>query len=345
MELRAVDGMPDEQWNSLVRQFDSGLLYHQAAWLKYLEDGGHGRVVRMEMLENGLTVGYFAGLLVNKGPFRILGSPVSGSKSEFMGPITNQNLDLGSFLDAIDGFCRQRRIHHLELGSPLFEPEIMTRHGFKTWDWKTFRIPLSVDRETMWTAINKKCRNRIRKGISNGLCVKETREPSFIETHHAQLREVFGRQGLAPSFSLKDLNSLVERLWPDDLVYTLQVIHKPSSEVVATGIFPHDDRHVYSISTASQLSARSLYPNELLYWTVMEMAGRSGIRQLSIGDNYRIPKSGGKFKDKFNGDYVPVQRYLRYYSNSARYAREGYRILMRLRQRLAGIVPGRTAGR
>jgi lipid II:glycine glycyltransferase (peptidoglycan interpeptide bridge formation enzyme) len=127
-------------------------------------------------------------------------------------------------------------------------------------------------------------------------------------------------------------------------VYALQVLHKPSREVIATGIFPHDDRHVYSISTASRLHARSLYPNELLYWTAMDLAGRSGMQELSIGDNYRTPASGGKFKDKFNGDYVPVYRYLRNYSSLAKYAREGYRILTRCRQRLAGLAPGRVSG-
>jgi hypothetical protein len=337
MELKALDEMPDELWNSRVRQYDTGMFYHQAAWLRYLEDQGHGRVVRMEMVDNGLTVGYFAGLLVKKGPFRILGSPLSGSKSEFMGPIANQDLDLDSFVTAIDAYCRQHRIHHLELGSPLFEPKIMSKHGFKTWQWKTFRIPLSPDREAMWMALNRKCRNRIRKGMKNDLVVEETLDQSFVETHHAQLCEVFSRQGLAPPFSLKDLEGLVERLRPDNLIYTLQVLLKNSGEVIASGIFFHDDRHAYSISTASQFDTRSLYPNELLYWTVMELAGLAGIQELSVGDNYRVPKSGGKFKDKFNGNYVSVYRYLQYYSILARYAREGYRIFTHFRQRLAGL--------
>jgi hypothetical protein len=337
MELKALDEIPDKLWNSRVRQFDTGMFYHQAAWLRYLEDKGYGRVVRMELVENGHTVGYFAGLMVKKGPFRILGSPLSGSKSEFMGPVANRDLDLDSFLAAIDAFCRQHRIHHLELGSPLFEPKIMTKYGFNTWEWKTFRIPLSQDRETMWMALDRKCRNRIRKGIKNGLIVEETHDPSFIETHHAQLCELFRRQGLAPPFSLEELKSLVERLRPDNLVYTLQVLHKPTGEVIATGVFIHDDRHAYSISTASPLRTRNLSPNELLYWTVMELAGRFGIQELSVGDNYRVPESGGKFKDKFNGSYVPVRRYLRYYSRSAKYAREGYRIFTRYRQRLAGL--------
>ena len=344
MELKAVDEMPDELWNSRVRQFHSSMFYHHTGWLRFLEDRGHGRVVRMEMVDNGLTVGYLVGFLVKKGPFRILGSPLSGSKSEFMGPAASQDLDINSFVDAVDDFCRLHRIHQLELGSPLLEPKIMTQHGFTTVEWKTFRIPLSPDRETMWTALKSKCRNRIRKGTQNDLIVEETRDPSFAETHHAQLCEVFRRQRLAPPFSLEDLKSLFERLWPDNLVYALQVLHKPSGEVIATGIFPHDDRHVYSISTASWLRSRGLYPNELLYWKVMELAGRAGIQELSVGDNYRIPTSGGKFKDKFNGSYVPVYRYVRNYSSLAKYAREGYRIFTHCKQRLAGLAPSRVSG-
>lgn len=338
MRLEPVDGMTAESWNEAIAPFDTAMFYHHAAWLGFLEEAGRGKLVRYRIVDAGQTAGYFAAFLVRKGPFRILGSPLSASMSEYMGPIVNTGFDVERFLVAIDALCREHRVHHLETGSPLFTPRQMAAHRYETSQWMTFRIPLQRDEEAMWNHLKSKGRNRIRKGIANGLVAEDSNDPAFVDEHYAQVTEIFRCQGLAPPFVIDDFRRLVANLRPFDLVFTIAVKRQDTGEVVASGIFPHDGRRVYSLSTASWLKSRGLYPNELLHWSVMKLAGQRGLTQYSIGDNYRTPDSGGKFKDKFNGDYEPVHRFMRNYSVLAKYSRQLYATLNRVRQRV-------TAGR
>lgn len=333
MELEPADGMPWNEWNEAIASFDTAMLYHNAAWLAFLEGSGRGRPVRFRIFEDGEIAGYFVALLVRKGPFRVLGSPLSGSMSEYMGPVVDRNFDGERFLRALDRTCREGGIHHVEIGSSLLDPEDMAAHGYEKSKWMTFRIPLSMETDEMWRSLTSKCRNRVRKGLKHTLAVQDARDPCFVDRHYRQLEEVFGRHGRPPPFAIDELRSLVNELALQDLVFTLQVEQEATKDVVATGIFPHDEERVYALSTASRINVRHLCPNELLHWGVMQRAGRKGIQDYTIGDDYRIPKSGGRFKAKFNGDYVPVLRFMKYYSPAAKHARVMYTTLHRLVER------------
>ena len=335
MRLEPIGDLSADAWNEAIAPYDTAMFYHHSAWLSFLEERGRGKAVRFRILDGAEPRGYFVAFLLRKGPFRILGSPLSASMSEYMGPIVDADFEVEQFLVSLDALCKSLRIHHVELGSPLLEPGVMRRHHYETQEWMTYRIPLSRDQDAMWTGLKRQSRNRIRRGLKNGLVVEDTRDPSFVDTHYSQVVEVFGRQGLAPPFAIEDFRALYKWLKPQDLVFSLEVKRQGTDDVIASGIFPHDSRHVYSLSTASRTDSRSLYPNELLHWTVMRLAGQRGLERYSIGDSHRAPDSGGKFKDKFRGDYVPVHRFRRNYSLLAKYSRQVYAAVTRAKQRFA----------
>jgi hypothetical protein len=309
------------------------MFYHHVAWLGFLEETGRGSAVRFEILEDGISLGYFVGMELRKGPFRVLGSPLSSSMTEYMGPIVNNCIAVQPFLEALDGLCRQRGIHHLEIGSPLLAPEEVCELGYEAEKWMTFRIALDPDEESLWASLSSKGRNRIRRARKNGLVAVDSGDPAFVDRHFRQVREVFNRQKLSPPFSVEDFRALVRWLKPQELVFTLEVRREATGEVLASGIFPHDRRRVYSLSTASWIHARSEYPNEILHWSVMRLAAKRGISQYNLGDNYRTPESGGQFKNKFGGSYEPVYRFTRSYSAFAKYARKLFVSVHRLKRR------------
>jgi len=284
-------------------------------------------------LERGGTLrGYFAAVLVRKGPFRILGSPLSGTMSEYLGPIGHGEFPVEGFLEALERFCRDRRIHQLELGSAILPPELMRRHGYEVIEWSTLEVGLRAH-GSLWETVSGKARNRIRRAQTSRLVARDTADPEFARNHFVLVEDVFRRQGLRPPFSQGDFEVLCNQLRPRDEVFTVEVRHPDHPLPVASGIFPHDRGTVYSLSAGSSQLGREWCANDLMHWTVMELAASRGLSRYRMGDNYRAPRTGGRFKDKFGGHSEPVFRFVRHYSTLARYARRAFVALRRLRQR------------
>jgi hypothetical protein len=338
VHLEPIEDLTPDAWNKAIAPYETAMVFHESAWLAFLEATNRGKVLRFRITNGGLVEGYFACCVLTKGPFRILGSPLSAAMSEYMGPIVNEGFDFARFLGALDDTCRSRGIHQLELGSPLCDPVVMSQHGYETQQWNTFRIPLSRSEEAMWNGITGKARNRVRQGVKRGLAVADVSDGAFVDSHYAMLLDVYAHQRLAPQFAIDDFRALFAHVKPAGRLLTLQVRQVETSTVVASGVFVHDDRVVYSLSTAGWIQHRDLYPNELLHWTLMRLAGQRGIASYDIGDRYRTPTSGGTFTEKFNGSSHPIFRFVRHYSALARYSRRLYAALKRVRQQVAGRV-------
>jgi lipid II:glycine glycyltransferase (peptidoglycan interpeptide bridge formation enzyme) len=332
MDIVNIDNMNDDAWDAAISEFDCQFFFHRACWLRFLEETQAATPLRFKIVEDGKIAGYFAGLILKKGFLRILGSPLSKWETEYMGPVCNNNIDVERFLDALDRMCRKMKIHHIEIGSPIFKQEMMKTRGYNCMEWQSYFIPISYDKKKMWDSLTSKCRNRIRKGIKNGLTVEKCNNISFVEEHYNQLEDVYGKQGRLPGFSIDTLRCLFKHLNSQNMLFTLQVKH--NERVVASGIFSHDASYVCSLSTASYRKDQKLYPNELLIWNVMCLSGEIGIKKLSIGNNYRTIKGSGKFKDKFNGQPVVIYRYYKSYTIVAKIGRQVYKNIFYARQKI-----------
>jgi hypothetical protein len=332
MEIVSINNIHDEAWDEAISEFDCQFFFHHSCWLNFLEETQAATPVRFKIIEDGKVAGYFVGLMIKKGFLRILGSPLSKWGTEYMGPVCNYNIDVKGFLDALDRICRKMKIHHIEIGNPILKPEMMKTRGYDCMEWQSNFIPISYDNEKMWENLTGKCRNRIRKGIKNGLTVEECNNITFVEEHYNQLEDVYGKQGRLPGFSIDMVRCLFKHLKSKNLLFTLQVKH--NDRVVATGIFPHDEHYVFSLSTASYRKDQNLFPNELLIWHVMCLSGEYGIKKFSIGNNYRTIKGSGKFKDKFNGQSVVIYRYYKSYTIVAKVGRQIYKKIFYTQQKI-----------
>ncbi|MFH1278216.1 MAG: GNAT family N-acetyltransferase [Candidatus Eisenbacteria bacterium] len=326
MELTLIEDWSAEAWDEAVAHYEAAYFCHHSAWFRFLEETQSAIPFRFRIVDRKETAGYFAGLLVKKGPMKILGSPLSGWLTEYMGPVADREFDIQEFLGAMDRMCRHYGIHQIEMGSPMLGQEVMENAGYTTMEWMTFRIPLSADEPSLWNGLKSKARNRIRKARAHGLVVEDCGDPAFADEHHDMLLDVYAKQKSAPPHSREFFRSLQRNLEPQDLLYCLRV--RQGERTIASGFFPHDRRRVYSLSTASRREDQPLCPNEILHWTVMSLAGRAGIGEYSLGDNYRVPVHGGRFKDKFNGHPMPVHRYVKSYSLLAKYGRGAYKKLV-----------------
>lgn len=323
MRLVPLDDIGAEEWDRAVAGRETAHLFHGSDWLSFLENIQPCRVLRCRIEGEGKTIGYFAGCLTQKGPFRILGSPLPGTTTEYLGPAADVGFDYAGFLEALEHFCRERRVHHLELCNSGLPHQAMADRGFRWDEDVTYIVDLAQPEEALWASLKKKsCRYSINRARREGLAAEPDRSPGFVEAYYKQLGEVFGRQGLAPTYAKDRVEQLFQNLGPDKL---LPLAVKKGGETLATGIFVHDGRRMFFWGGASWSKYHHLCPNELLHWQAMLKAKAMGIRYYEMG-------GGGSFKPKFGGTETKVYRYYKSYSTAARWARAGYRLAVRARQ-------------
>lgn len=319
MKLETLEGISDNEWDNTIASWPGRMIYHQADWLQFIADSRPGiRLVRHRLIQDGVTRGYFAGFIEKKGPFLMLGSPLFKWLTDFMGPVSDSDLDVELFIHALEAWCLKEHIQFLQIGHPMLPVDVMRRAGYTVNDMSLYSIALSNSEAVMWERLSGKCRNRIRKGQKSGLYVEECHDETIVEEYYAQHTDVFALQGLPPKYPIRTVRALVHNLQKSGMVLCLRIRH--SGTTVATGIFPHDNQRLYSFGIASWVCYRNMCPNELLYWSAMQWGGTRGMKSFCIGGKYREPPSGGLFKDKFNSEIIPFRRYAKPLSPSIRMA-------------------------
>lgn len=320
------------RWDELITPYESTQLFHRSPWLDYLAASRGIEVRRWAIKDGDDIVGYFCGGLAQKGPFRILGSPLKGWGTNYMGPIVGPGVDQRALVQVLDDLAAPERIAMTEIESPALGDDILAAQGFQAvrgWTYQVALTPGEPDR--MWQALDSVARNRVRKAIKMGLTVENTDDPSIADEFYDQYSELVKRKGFAPPYLRDYPQLLVRHLKKADLLFTLRV-RDADGRVLATGLFPHDDRTVYFWGGASRREGRELCPNELLHWTAMSLAAERKLQRYDMCGY-------GRFKRKFGGELVELKRWNKYYWRSARWARKSYEIYYQAGRRVGAWLP------
>lgn len=317
------------RWDDLIAPYESRELFHRKVWLDYLAASRRVHLRFWAIRDRGRTMGYFCGAVVTKGPFRILGSPLKGWTTNFMGPVVNKTFDQQAFLRAIDGLAKHERFAMVELENSILDAATMEEFGYEGVTQPTYVVELTPgDPDRMWSRIDLKSRQKVKKAKKLGLVVETVDDPAIADEFYDQFVEVLARKNLFPPYGVDAPRLLLQVLRPPDMLLALQ-IREPNGAIVATGLFPHDGKTLYFWGGASRLSAWNLSPNDLLQWAVMEKAAAKGLRVYNMCGY-------GYFKSKFGGVLQRPQRWHKSYWASARIARRVYALYFEKQIRLRG---------
>ena len=323
--LRDMDALSDPDWDARLDKLVSKSLFHERAWLRFLVRSQAARIRAAQIVdEDGETLGYFCGGEVSKGPFRLFGSPLQGWTTPIMGPVMNRAPE--TLAPAIAAYCRSLGVHYVEMRNPLLPAAAMMADGWTVDVGETLLVSIASEAD-MWRRLSPECRNRIRRGEGRGLHVEAVTDRAFVATYYAQLRDVFARQRLVPTYGPERVEALWDELMPAGRLLALRVVH--GGETVAAGLFPHDDRMMFFWGGASWTRAYALYPNELLHWHAMLFAARRGIPVYDMS-------GAGRFKAKFGGAQTTIERWHKSLNAFAGVARPAYARYVRARQHILG---------
>ena len=149
-------------WDDRIADYESTELFHRKAWLDYLAASRGVEIRRWTIRADGDAVGYFCGGFLKIGPFRILGSPLRGWGTNFMGPVVNRGIDQRALVNAIDDLACEDSLAMVELEHSWLSAPVLEAAGFiAVPDW-TYRVDLTPrDVGAMWRTLDPTCRNRI----------------------------------------------------------------------------------------------------------------------------------------------------------------------------------------
>lgn len=326
-----------DDWGGVLAQLPDREIFQSPQWLRYLAEAHGGEPVVLTLKECGVgghddVVGYFAGLTIRKGGVRILGSPFPGWMTERMGVRLLPGTSV-SRREAVETLCRhafcELKCVHVEFADANIVPDDLAGLGFSHSVYNSLVVDLSSEEEAIYGRMDaKSCRYCIRKAERLGVTVEEARDSAFADEYYAQLREVFGKHKLVPTYDIERVRLLMKHFLPTDNLLLLRV-REPEGRCIATGVFLGMFDTAYFWGNASWQKDLHFSPNELLQWHVIRYWKRCGMKRYDLC-------GGLGYKTKFGGR--PIQTY--------RFAKSKYRWVglarnmavcgFRLYQRFAG---------
>lgn len=278
-------------------------LFQTEAWLRFVADTQRGEIVVAHVHDDKRLVGRFTGLLVRRYGLRILGSPLPGSTSSYMG----FNLDAGASrakaLRALQAFAfGELACVHLEFMDRYATREDLTEAGYRV-AAKTmsgYQVDLAGGADAVFAAMKPSTRRNVRKAEREGVTVEVADDPDFAADYFAQLEDVFAKQRLRPTYDAGRVQALIDHVGPTGRLLLLRA-RTPEGTCIATGIFPAANATMYFWGGASWREHQLLRPNEAIQWTAMRYWMERGTTVYDM-------MGGGRYKRAYGATSIHVPR-------------------------------------
>ena len=289
----------DDKWETKTRSNLSGTIYQTSAWLTFLSETQHGRPIVAALKEGRKTRGYFTGMIVNKFGVQILGSPFPGWSTAYMGLALSAGVDRGRAVQALIDFAFQELgCIHLEMMDRNLTVRDLGELDLQYRMYCGFEIDLTRDEHELFSRMSSACRRCIRKAEKNGVLIEEAHDLEFADDYYAQLKEVFAKQGLVPTYGIERVRQLITHVLPTGHLLLLRA-RDCGGRCIATGIFPYMNGVMYFWGGASWRQHQLLRPNEAIHWCAMKIGKQKGLRTYDMG-------GGGEYKRKYGGSELEV---------------------------------------
>jgi hypothetical protein len=309
LERRPYD---PQEWDRTLARYPRAEVFHSSAWLAYLSATQDAELVLAAVLpaRGGPPAGHFVGALVRRYGMRMLGSPMPGWATQHLGFLLDPDvphpptpLDLARALT--DLAFGPLRCVHLELSQRGLTGADLAGSGFTAVPGATYLVDLDAPEDAILSRMHPRTRTYVRRAARTGLTVEDagavTGGEEFAAIYHAQLSEVFARQGLAPTYGLDRVRQLVRALGPSGQLL-LSLVRGPDGAPLASGISVGRGQLAVNWGTASTPAGASLHPNDLLWWHLLSTWRARGATCLDMGGR-------GDYKAKYGGVPLETERF------------------------------------
>jgi Acetyltransferase (GNAT) domain len=330
IDLRTAD------WQALD-SFGDRTVFQTREWLQFLSETQGGTPIVADLREAGRLLGYFSGLVVTKFRVRILGSSFPGWTTPYIGFNLLPDVPRAAALAAVEKMAwDELKCLHMEVSDPYFEVADGQELGFTQRFFTSYRTDLRKSEEELFNGMDSACRRCIRKAEKSGVVIEESHDAGFADEYYEQLKEVFGKRGLIPTYDVNRVRALIKNLEPTGRVLFLRA-RDPQGRCIASGIFPGFNKIAEFWGNASFQSGQILRPNEAIHWYVMRYWKKRGIEVYDWGGE-------GTYKEKYGCQVHRVPWFTKSRYRFISKLRDEANKMFTLRQRVLGRFRVRPAG-
>jgi hypothetical protein len=279
MERIDLDSVP---WQELD-QFSDRTIFQTLPWLGFVAKTQTAEPIVSAIKENGHTVGYFTGLVTRKLGLKILGSPFRGWTTAYMGFNLPPGFPRREALQVLPSFAfKDLKCHYLELVDRHVRKGDYLNQSYTVQSTYILEIDLTQSEDQLFANMDSACRRCIRKAAKCEVSIEEVSDMGFADDYYAQLRDVFAKQSLVPTYGIERVREFIHRLLPTGHLLLLRARSREGL-CIATGIFPAFNDTAYFFGGASWRAHQILRPNEPLIWYAMRYWKARGISKFDMG--------------------------------------------------------------
>jgi hypothetical protein len=290
---------PDEiPWEALDR-FADRTVFQTRAWLEFLAETQNAVPVVAELCQESGFAGYFTGLTMRRLGIRILGSSFPGWTTPYIGFNLLPGVSRRQALQAVETLAfGELKCAHLEVSDRWFSDVDGPDLGFRRKFFETYETDLLRSEDELFSGMESACRRCIRKAEKSGVRIEEAADPGFADDYYEQLKDVFGKQKLVPTYTVERVRSLIRHLLPTGRLLLVRAL-SAEGKCIGTGIYPGFGEVAEFWGNASLRSSQILRPNEALHWYALRYWKARGVKVFDWGG--RRP-----YKEKFGPKPVSV---------------------------------------
>ncbi|HEV7218324.1 MAG TPA: GNAT family N-acetyltransferase [Terriglobales bacterium] len=276
----------------LLDKFHDRTVFQTREWIDFISQTQVATPLLLELHEGKDVAGYFNGLVFNRLGVKILGSSFPGWTTPYIGFNMVPGASRRDALAALEQFAwDELKCLHMEVSDPNFTVEDGKELGFTCSSYASYRTDLTKSEEQLFDGMDSACRRCIRKAEKSGVAIEEAHDLAFADEYYEQLKDVFAKQELVPTYDVERVRALVRNLEPTGRILLLRA-RDSEGKCIASGIFPGFNKIAEFWGNASFRSSQNLRPNELIHWYAMRYWKRRGIEVYDWGGE-------GAYKEKY----------------------------------------------
>ncbi|HLZ39514.1 MAG TPA: GNAT family N-acetyltransferase [Candidatus Sulfotelmatobacter sp.] len=267
-------------------------VFQTRAWVRFIGEAQKATPILAKLHEDGKVAGYFTGLTIERFGVKVLGSSFPGWTTPYIGFNLSPGVSRAAALAAVEKMAwNDLKCLHLEVSDPFFTVEDGQALGFQCDSFASYRSDLTRTEEEIFQSMDSACRRCIRKAEKSGVAIEEAHDKRFAEEYYEQLKDVFAKQGLVPTYGIDRVRALIKHVEPSGNLLLLRA-RDAEGKCIATGVFPGFNQIAEFWGNASWRSSQILRPNEAMHWYAMRYWKKRGVAIYDWGGE-------GSYKEKY----------------------------------------------